>query len=460
MSILGALSSAISGLNAQSAAFGNISDNVANSQTLGFKRVDTNFVDYLDVSTATENEPGSVVARPDYINNVQGTISQTDNPLALAINGQGFFVASHATSQTNGGQPVFATQPYYTRAGDFQLDKNGYLVNGAGEYLNGWVVPQGKTQPDKSQVVPIQVSQTVYKPVATSSISFAANLPTGYTSGPDPNNAANTVVFDSTGKQINNPTSQVNVYDSQGTAHQVTLTWTPVATSSTPSTSWTVNISNTDSSPATDLGTVLVGFNADGTIASLGQASGSAGTISPTTTQTAGSPASLTFNAPFATPTSSSQTITLGLGTFGRTDGVTEFAGSSYTLRNASQDGVPPGSYQSLTTDSSGDIYANYDNGQSRLVAQVPVTTFSNPDALQRQDGSSFTVTLGSGNPLIQDAGTNGSGHLVTSSTESSNVDTATELSKLIVAQRAYSANAKIVTTADELMQTALDMKR
>ncbi len=95
MSLFGAMNTAISGLSAQSNAFGNISDNVANSQTIGYKRVDTSFIDYLTTSTAANNVPGSVVTRPDYVNNVQGTITQSDNPLGLAITGQGFFAVSN-----------------------------------------------------------------------------------------------------------------------------------------------------------------------------------------------------------------------------------------------------------------------------------------------------------------------------------------------------------------------------
>ena len=107
-----------------------------------------------------------------------------------------------------------------------------------------------------------------------------------------------------------------------------------------------------------------------------------------------------------------------------------------------------------------GDVQVNYDNGQSRTIARVPVVTFNDPNALQRQDGQAFTATIESGDPLTQDAGTNGAGGIVTSSVENSNVDIATEFTKLIVAQRAYSANTKMVTTADELLQQTLDMKR
>jgi flagellar hook protein FlgE len=102
----------------------------------------------------------------------------------------------------------------------------------------------------------------------------------------------------------------------------------------------------------------------------------------------------------------------------------------------------------------------NYDNGQSRVIAQVPLITFNNPDQLQRQDGQSFTATVDSGTPLAEQASTNGAGNLVVESVEGSNVDIATEFSKLIVAQRAYTANTKMVTTADDLLQQTIDMKR
>jgi flagellar hook protein FlgE len=113
-----------------------------------------------------------------------------------------------------------------------------------------------------------------------------------------------------------------------------------------------------------------------------------------------------------------------------------------------------------VTTTTSGDIVVNYTNGQSRTIAQVPVVTFPAPDALQSQNGSSFTATTSAGDPLANAAGTNGAGALVTNSVEGSNVDLATEFSNLIVAQQAYSANAKVVTTASQLLQVTLDMKQ
>ena len=134
--------------------------------------------------------------------------------------------------------------------------------------------------------------------------------------------------------------------------------------------------------------------------------------------------------------------------------------GPTYSLRALSQDGVAPGSYSGVVMHANGDVVVNYDNGQSRVVARVPVVTFANANALQREDGQAFETTRESGAAQTVQSGTNGAGSLVTSSVESSNVDIAREFTKLIVAQRAYSANTKLVTTADELLQSTLDMKR
>ena len=139
---------------------------------------------------------------------------------------------------------------------------------------------------------------------------------------------------------------------------------------------------------------------------------------------------------------------------------MTQYAGTQYNLEGLTQNGVPPGSFAGVTPQANGDIVVNYNNGQTRTIAQVPLVTFNAPNALQRQDGQSFTATLGSGTPLAEVASTNGAGNLVTGSVESSNVDIATEFSNLIVAQQAYSANAKMVTTAQQMLETTVDMKQ
>jgi len=434
MSLFGALNTAVSGLSAQSAAFGNISDNVANSQTTGYKAVGTSFIDHLTTSTATDNEPGSVSALPDYTNNVQGTISQSSDPLAMAISGQGFFAVSEAAGTTTTGQPNFSAQTYYTQAGDFQLNDGAYLVNGAGQYLQGWTVNPQTGVANQSQLAPIQITQTQFNPVSTANVNLSANLPA--------TPAANTPV-----------SSQVDVYDTLGNAHTLTLNWTQNSAND-----WTVTISSPDSTPSTTIGTAEVQFGAAspngvsaGTIGAFGTLTGNV----TSTSYAANQPATLTLTTNFG---NGNQTINLNMGDFGEANGVTQFAGTAYTLRSISQDGVAPGAFTGLSITTAGDVVANYNNGQTETVAQVPIVTFSAPNALQRQNGQAFTATSNSGNAIAQAEGTNGAGSLITGSVESSNVDIATQFSSLIVAQQAYGANAKVVTTADQLLQTTINM--
>ncbi len=439
MSLFGAMNSAISGLAAQSDAFGNISDNVANSQTVGFKRVDTHFVDYLTTSTALTNDPGAVVARPDYVNSVQGTVTQTDSPLNLAVAGAGLFAVSQQTGQVNGA-PTFNPQQFYTRAGDFALNKDGYIVNSAGQFLNGWLANPATGAVSQNAIVPIQIAQTVLNPVATANVVLSANLPATPAAG--------------TATAASPISSDITVYDSLGTAHTVSLGWVRNSAND-----WTVSIT-APSATTPAIGTADVQFGATsgnpvpaGTVGQIGAVTGSVTSAG----YAAGTSATMSLSMDFG---SGPQTIQLSLGTYGGSTGVTQYAGTAYNLEGLSQDGVPPGSYSGVTAQANGNIVINYNNGQTRSIAQVPLITFNNPNALQRQNGQSFTATVGSGTPLAEQASTNGAGNLITSSVESSNVDIASEFSKLIVAQRAYSANTKVVTTAEDMLQQTIDMKR
>jgi flagellar hook protein FlgE len=441
MSLLGAMNTAISGLNAQAASFANISDNVANSQTVGYKQVETNFVDYLTTSTAAINDPGAVVARPGYENNVQGTITQSTDPTALAVAGQGFFAVSQSTGQVN-NVPTFNPQQFYTRAGDFQLNSSGYLVNSAGEYLNGWSIDPATGVVNQNSLTPIQVTQSVYNPVATSNVTLSANLPASPATG--------------TGTAASPISSDIDVYDALGTQHVITLNWVQNSAGN-----WTVSVNSPDDTSGNPaVGSAQVGFGAgsgnavpEGTVGQINNVTGSVTSAG----YAAGTAATLSFTTNFG---SGNQTINLNLGTYGGTSGLTQYAGTQYSLEGLTQNGVPPGSFSGVTTQANGDIVVNYNNGQTRTIAQVPVITFNDPNALQRQDGQSFTATQGAGTPLAEQASTNGAGNLVTNSVESSNVQIASEFSTLIVAQQAYSANAKLVTTAQQMLQTTVDMKQ
>jgi len=441
MSIFGALATAISGLTSQSKALGNISDNVANSQTVGFKRVDTDFVSFVTRSTVIDNEPGSVTARPAYSNSVQGPTETSDNPLALAISGQGMFNVARAIGLV-GNVPTFDERQFYTRAGDFAQDANGYLVNSSGYFLQGWLTDTVTGLPDRTQVTPIQVAQQVYNPIPTTLASLTANLP-----------ATNTITTPPL--QLNSP---IQIYDALGNQHLVTMTFTNTAIDT-----WTMNVSaagdNAYGAGGFDV-QLAFGLNA-------GVSPGTIGAITATGT----TPASVTVPGAGATSADVAfvldfgqgpQSMTLNLGTLGAALGLTQFASNTgkFDLRGVSQNGVALGSFSDIAIRANGDVAVNYDNGQSRVIARVPIVTFKNVDKLERLDGQAFMRTLDSGEATINDTATNGAGKIVNGSIEKSNVDIATEFTKMIVAQRAYSANTKVVTTSDQMLQETINMAR
>jgi len=426
MSLFGALTTAISGLSAQSRSLGHISDNVANSQTVGFKRIDTNFISYLTSSSNAAHSPGTVVARPNYTNAVQGTIEQSDDPLSLAIGGQGFFSVASSQGTVN-GLPTFDDRQFYTRAGDFRMDRDGYVRNGAGYYLQGWPIDATTSEPDRTTLAPLRIDQQVFNPVPTSEINFAAFLP----------------ATDAPGAV--NPT-QTNVYDALGVRQPIDLTFTKTANAN----EWQLDIGVPNSTNGTAFGPYTLTFG-DGTTGKPGTIVGINGP------GIAGDPATLNFAPDFG---QGAQSIDLNFGTFNEATGLTQFDAKDFSVRNQSQNGVPLGSYAGVTLAENGDVFVNYDNGQSRVAGRIPLVAFNDPDKLQRLDGQAFQRTLESGEPRVTDAASNGVGKLVTGSIERSNVDIASEFTKLIVAQRAYTANTRIVTTSDELLQETINMKR
>jgi len=438
MSLYSSMNTALSGMNAQSRALGHISDNVANSQTIGFKRTDTNFVSYISESNSDVHRPGTVLARPDFTNQVQGTVEQVENPLAMAISGQGFFTAALPVGTNTDGSKNFDARNFYTRAGDFNRDREGYLVNGAGYVLQGWPVTDDVV--DKTQLSPIKVMEDVFTPSPTQELSFTGNLAAGGTTA---------------------QSTSIQVIDSLGRSRALTLTFTPTA--STTDNTWSLSI-NAPEATTPALGSIDVLFGKDPTDNTKDQPDGTiAQFLNPSSTAIIGSTgtaATVTFSANFGQGT---QTMVLNLGTFGVSGGLTQFAStgtSGLSVNNFEQDGIPIGSFSSVTTQKNGDVRINYDNGQSRVVARVPVTMFKDPDKLEHLDGQAFLRTTESGEARVVEAGEDGAGLLSTRAVERSNVDIATEFSKLILAQRAYSANTRIVTTVDDLLQETLNMRR
>ncbi len=444
MSIFGALDTAVSGLAAQSQAFTDISNNIANSQTVGYKATDTNFSDYVLNSTASQIS-GTVVASTASENSAQGTITSSSNALALAISGNGFFNVSEANGASTSSVQSFQPNDYYTRNGDFTENSTGYLVNSSNEYLKGYMVDSSGNL-NTSSLQTINVADVAFRPSETGTITYAASLPGATTAAASATPAAGSTT----------PTSQSQtIYDASGAAHTVDFNWSYSQASG----AWNVS-ANVDGA-STPSASAQVTFNASGQIASVAQQTNVGST--PATYGAANTTTDST--ASFSIPTTldgTSQTMTVDLGTIGSSSGTTmatdaSGAGSSATI---STDSVTSGNYTGITMTSDGSIMATFDNNKTQLVGKVPLATFADANGLTSQDGEAYTATSASGAATNNLAGANGAGNLETSSVESSTTNLDSDLTKLITAQNAYGANAKVVTTANEMLQTVLAMKQ
>ena len=176
MGIYGALSTAVTGLRAQSFALENISGNIANSQTTGFKRIDTDFVDLIPDAALKRQTSGSVLAQSRSTNNVQGDVRGTSTDTNMAINGDGFFVVEPKIGQSD-GVAVFGGASYYTRRGDFEMDKSGYLVNGAGYYLKGLPIDTSTGNVSGSVPQVLRITNSFLPAQQTTRVNYELNLP-------------------------------------------------------------------------------------------------------------------------------------------------------------------------------------------------------------------------------------------------------------------------------------------
>jgi flagellar hook protein FlgE len=439
MSLFASLTTAITGLNAQQDAIGNISDNIANAQTIGYKGIGTNFENLVTESTPFLNEPGGVVANPLYENSIAGNLTPSQFTTNLAISGQGFFQVKAPPAATSAGQaPNFSSQNLYTQAGDFTVNAQGFLVNGAGYYLTAYNVNPQTNVTDTSQTVPVQISQLVDAPEQTRNVNLSANMPSSYPLDTDPTYTAP-------------PPITEQIFDANGATQTETI-----QLDHTGANTWNATIK--DGNPA-DTATVTLTFG-DGTTGPagtlIGVSSASGNVTTPAAPQASGSAANFQVVQNFG---AGAQTVSFNMGTFGTNSAVTQFADSSNQVSSTvTQDGVPRGSFENVSIDQNGFVDVNYTNGQTKAFYQIAVAQFNDPDQLQRLQGSAFSSTIDSGAAEINPPGVNGGGTISPSTLEESNVDIATQFTQLITAQQVYSANSKVITTADQLLTTVINL--
>jgi flagellar hook protein FlgE len=457
MGILGALTTAVTGLRAQSFALENVSGNIANSQTTAFKRIDTSFEDLIPDLPPSKQIAGSVIALSRATNTVQGDIQAASIGTFMAINGDGFFVVQKPSTFAD-NQPVFGGVDLYTRRGDFQIDKNGYLVNGAGYYLLGIPIDATTGNPVGSVPQLLQFQNDFLPAQATTTIDYRANLasypltpahdvnvpqselldPSGFSV--DPTNAGTgTVVANDEALFLDESISggAVTAYDVSGAPVNIQLRWAKTDSSLYGGTD-TWNLFYQVDSNATGAQVAWQNAGVDYTFAPNGQMSPPVPSVTLT---------GVTINGV------SLGNIQINHGA----TGLTQFAdpNGSVQVNMLQQNGFPAGQLQQISVSDKGRIVGTYSNGRTIDLADITLAHFNGANSLKRIDGGAFEATDESG-PAIFGA----SGRIVPSSLEGSNTDIADEFTKLIVTQQAYSANTRVITTGNQMIQDLLNLLR
>jgi flagellar hook protein FlgE len=400
----------VAGLQTYQRAVDVIANNIANVNTVGFKSARASFAEALCQTLRSGSESGTNPVQVGLgvglgsIENLmtQGNLKSTGRPTDVAILGDGFFVLSDGARLT------------FTRDGVFQLDgKNRLVAASNGSRLLGWLANPATgtidttTNIDRSTEITIPIG-TRLAARQTANISYQGNLDASQ----DPATPVDT---------------SFTIYDSLGAAHQITLTFTKSA--ATPN-EWSWAVTSPDGT-SPDTGTVTFTTNGECQTNSIA--------FTLTLTNPDGAAAAIPMSADLTT--------------------VTQLVGAT-SAQAISQDGLPVGSLQSFSVDELGIVTGIYSNGMSERLAQIALAGFTNPAGLTKLGGGLYEPSPNSGTPNVKPANVGANGTLAAGFLEMSNVDLAQEFANLIVTQRAFQANSRVVTTADEMLQDVLTLKR
>ena len=416
--MIGSLFAGISGLRANSTAMTVIGDNIANVNTTAFKSNKSSFANILSQSlggggSATDGIGRGVefwAASPSWS---QGSIETTSNSTDMAINGKGFFMVEDDSGSS-----------FYTRAGEFSFDKDGYLVNPDGLYVQGYAVssiaPDGTVTLGAIENINVP-GESMTPPQATTSSTLDINLDSG---------AAVNDTYSST----------QSIFDSLGNAIPLTLTFTKTAANA-----WTASVSvptGTVATPATDIGITNANFTFDG---SGNLNSGSDPSI--TLTNLTNGAADITINWDL-------------FDTAGASHGdLVQYAGTSTTNFNT-QNGYAAGSLRGISVDENGFVTGAYSNGELTPLYQIVLTDFPSYFGLSKMGNNLYAESRASGQAMPGVPLSGSLGSISPSAIEMSNVDLAQEFVKMITTQRAFQANSRVITTSDEVLQELISLKR
>ncbi len=426
MSIFSSLYTGANGLAAHGDAIGIVGDDIANASTVGFKQNRAVFEDMIGgaASNGQNLGQGSRMTGPDTLFG-QGTITNTGQPLDMAVQGNGFFVVKGNHNGVDGS--------YYTRDGQFKLDNKGTLVNGQGLKVQGYTIDAtGKP----SQAVGDLVIGGQSSPNPTTKLDLSVNLDSS-SIPPAAWSAANP-------SGTSNYSTSATVYDSLGTAHRADVFFRDNGAGAW---EWHAMVDGGElaggtAGVPTEIANGTATFNTAGALTAQTTVASSASFVGATANQ------AIAFS--FGDDIAAGGT---GL------NGSTQFSAPN-TVKKLDQDGYGSGDLASVNVSSDGTITGQFSNGQSRPIVRVALATFASEKGLQRSGSQLFSETQVSGQALVDAAATGSRGGIVGSSLEQSNVDIGNELVTLIAYQRAFSANAKTVSTADQMLQEVVQLKQ
>lgn len=402
----------LSGLDATSSALDVVANNIANSNTTGFKTSRVNFADVyatgsLNLSSLQSGEGVTIAGIKQQF--TQGNITQTGNNLDLAISGQGFFTLHDASGY------------YYTRNGTFSVDRTGFVVNAQSQRVQIYpALPNGQFNTGALQDLQLNTSQSA--PQQTGAVAANINLPAN---AAVPANAP----FLPTDPLSYNNTTSTAVYDSLGYQHTATFYFIKQPAANAWNVAMTVDGTQVGAQQALQ-------FDTSGVI------------------QSPPTPANALFNFPAYNPTTGAGPLTMSV----NFSGTTQY-GDQFAVNTVTQDGYSTGQLTTISVDNTGVVSAKYTNGRSLLLGQLAISNFPNPQGLAPLGNSNWSETFASGNVIRGTAGSSNIGLVQSGALETSNVDLTKELVDMITSQRAFQANAQMITTDDQITQTILQIR-
>ena len=433
MTISSSLNAGVDGLAANASRLATISDNIANSSTYGYKRMEADFHSMVIASKGGTYSAGGVRVTTQRLIDERGPLVATSKATDIAVRGRGFIPVARATDVEVGNGDA---QMFLTTTGSFRTDSDGYLRSESGLILLGWPalpdgsVPSYPRDPDAA-LEPVQINVNQFSGEPTTRMTLGVNLPATETSA---------------GSEGDMRELSIEYFDNLGASENLIIEFQPTVPANGASNEWTMILKDS-ASPGQIIGEYTMTFEdsrtSGGTLASVTTVSG--GSYDPTQ-------GTLIVNV-------GSGPLEIDIGKLGESDGITQLS-DSFAPVSINKDGSPVGNMTSVEVDANGYVFAFFDTGITRRIYQVPLVDLPNSNGMVALDFQTYRPSPESGSYFLWDAGDGPTGEFVAFAREESTTDVAGELTEMIQTQRAYTSNAKVIQTVDEMLQETTNIKR